>query len=60
MINLRIIKYLAQINIKKGEMFTEKNITTKRPGNGISAMQWDHVLGKIATRNFEEDQLITL
>lgn len=44
--------------IKKGEVFTEKNITTKRPGTGISAMQWRQVLGQKATRDFAEDELI--
>ena len=41
-------------------MFSEKNITTKRPGNGISPMQWDNVIGKIANKNFSEDDLIEM
>lgn len=44
--------------IKKGEIFTTDNITTKRPGNGISPMFWYEVLGKEAQQDFEEDQLI--
>lgn len=44
--------------IKKGEIFTEKNITTKRPGTGISPMKWRQVLGQKATRDFIEDELI--
>lgn len=44
--------------IKKGEIFTEKNITTKRPGTGISAIRWRQVLGQKATRDFAEDELI--
>jgi N-acetylneuraminate synthase len=51
---------VAKKPIAKGEMFTEYNITTKRPGTGISAMQWDEVLGKIAYKNFDEDELIKL
>jgi N,N'-diacetyllegionaminate synthase len=46
--------------IKVGEMFTTENITTKRPGTGISPMQWDEVLGKTAQRNFLADELIEL
>lgn len=49
---------VAKVNIEKGTVFTEENITTKRPGNGISAMKWDEVLGKTAMRNFNEDDLI--
>lgn len=49
---------VASIPIQKGEVFTEKNITTKRPGTGISPMFWDEVIGKIATQDFNEDELI--
>lgn len=47
-------------NIKKGKVFTEKNITVKRPGNGISPMRWDEVLGRIAKRDFSVDELIEI
>ncbi|MDG4947956.1 N-acetylneuraminate synthase [Actinobacillus equuli subsp. haemolyticus] len=49
---------IAARPIKKGEIFTTDNITTKRPGNGISTMFWYEVLGKEAQQDFEEDQLI--
>jgi N,N'-diacetyllegionaminate synthase len=51
---------VAKINILKGEVFSEKNITTKRPGNGLSPMKWDNVIGKIANKNFNEDDLIDI
>lgn len=51
---------VAKRNIKKGEILTEENITTKRPGNGISAMKWYDVLGSEAVRDFGEDELICL
>lgn len=51
---------VAKRNIKRGEEFTEENITTRRPGNGISPMRWFDVLGKKAVRNFGEDELIEL
>lgn len=44
--------------IAKGEQFCEENITIKRPGNGISPMKWDEIIGTIATKNYQEDELI--
>ena len=44
--------------IKKGEIFTEENITTKRPANGLSPMLWDQVINKVATKNYQVDDLI--
>ncbi len=51
---------VAARNIKKGEIFTEENITVKRPGSGISPMQWDYIIGKRAKKDFKYDQLIEL
>jgi len=49
---------VASKSIKKGELFTEKNITTKRPGTGISPMKWDSILGKVAERDYQLDDLL--
>ena len=46
--------------IKAGETFTADNLTTKRPGDGISPMRWYEVLGKTAKRDFAEDEKIEL
>lgn len=46
--------------IVAGEEFTEENITVKRPGNGISPMDWDSVIGKKAKKDFPYDSLIEL
>ena len=51
---------IASRNIKKGEKLTEANLTTKRPGNGISPMKWNDVVGTYAIRDFEEDELIEI
>ena len=51
---------VAKRDIKKGEVLTEENITTKRPGNGVSPMKWFEVLGTRAVRDFGEDELICL
>ena len=48
----------ARCAIPKGALLTEKNITTKRPGNGISPMRWFEVLGTPARRSYEKDELI--
>ena len=49
---------VANKEIKKGETFTTENLTTKRPGSGISPMLWDELLGKKSTRNYIADDLI--
>ena len=46
--------------IKKGDIFSEENIACKRPGSGLSPMQWDEVIGKIAQQDFLPDQFIVL
>lgn len=51
---------ISKCPIKKGDVFTDDNITTKRPGNGISPMQWFQVLGQTAKKDFEVDELIEL
>lgn len=51
---------VALQDIKKGEVFSDENITSKRPGIGISPMRWDEILGRVAHRNFSVDELIDL
>lgn len=51
---------VASRAIKAGEAFSDDNITVKRPGNGISPMEWDSVLGMKASRDFAADELIEL
>ena len=43
-----------------GEPLTEENLTVKRPGTGISPMQWESVIGTEACRSFKKDDLIVL
>ncbi|MBK1992311.1 N-acetylneuraminate synthase [Campylobacter sp. 2018MI35] len=57
-INIARKSLVAKKAIKKGEKFNEENLTTKRPGNGICAMRYDEFLGKIAQKNYKEDELI--
>lgn len=51
---------VASRNISRGEKLTVDNLTTKRPGNGISPMKWYEVIGTKAVRDFKEDELIEL
>ena len=51
---------IARTAIKAGDTFTEFNITTKRPGSGISPMRWFDLLGKQAKHDYEEDYLIEI
>ena len=51
---------VAKTTIQKGDRFTELNITTKRPGMGLTPMKWDEVIGKVACQDFDEDELIKL
>ena len=49
---------VASHPIKIGETFSVNNITVKRPGSGISPMRWDEVLGQVARKDYQEDDLI--
>lgn len=51
---------VAACDIKAGEVFTEQNLTVKRPGNGISPMRWEEIIGLKAKRDFSEDELIDI
>ena len=51
---------VAAKNIKKGEVLTVDNLTTKRPGTGLSPMRWNDVLGSKAIRDFVEDEVIEI
>lgn len=60
--NLNIARksIVANTNIKKGDIFTEENLTCKRPGDGISPMKWTKVLGRRAIKDFQKDEMIEL
>ena len=49
---------VASCIIKKGEKLREDNLAIKRPGNGINPMKWDEVIGSIAKKDYEADELI--
>ena len=49
---------IAKCNIKKGELFSEDNLSIKRPGNGISPMRWDEIIGIQSSKNYKEDEII--
>lgn len=49
---------VASRAIAKGERLSEENITIKRPGNGISPMRYDEIIGTVASKNYDEDEAI--
>lgn len=51
---------VAACPIKAGEVFTEANLATKRPGTGISPMRWPEIIGKTASKDYNENDLIEL
>lgn len=58
--NMRVARksIVALTAIKNGEIFTEQNLTIKRPGMGISPMRWNEVVGQVAQKDYEADDLI--
>jgi len=58
--NMQIVRksIVAKTEIKKGDIFSENNLTIKRPGNGISPMKWDEIVGTRATKDYSEEELI--
>ena len=58
--NIKLVRksIVAKTKIKKGEILLEKNLAAKRPGEGISPMKWDSVVGTKATKDYNEDELI--
>ena len=49
---------VAKGKINKGEIFTSENLTTKRPGTGISPMRWDELIGTVSKKNYLDDEII--
>lgn len=49
---------VAATSIQAGALFTEENLTVKRPGNGVSPMRWEEIIGQRATQNYELDEPI--
>ena len=60
--NLSLVRksIVAAKAIRKGELFSEENLTVKRPASGISPMLWDAVIGKQASRSFAPDEQIQI
>jgi len=59
-VNIDVVRksIVASKDIKKGEILSEENITIKRPGTGINPMKWDSIVGSMATKNYNMDDLI--
>lgn len=57
-INIARKSIIASKKIKKGETFSETNISIKRPGNGLSPMKWSEIIGTLAKKDYNKDDLI--
>ncbi len=59
-ININVVRksIVAKLDIKQGEIFSKNNLAVKRPGNGISPMKWDEIIGTKATKDYRKDELI--
>ncbi len=51
---------VAACQIKAGDAFSEDNLAVMRPGDGLSPMRWDEVIGRVAKRDFDPNELIEL
>lgn len=60
--NINIVRksIVARCDIKAGSRFSENSLTTKRPGTGISPMEWEKVIGQTAKRDFRADEMIEI
>ncbi|HEY8938371.1 MAG TPA: N-acetylneuraminate synthase [Cyclobacteriaceae bacterium] len=60
--NIAIVRksIVAGRDILQGEILSEDNLEIKRPGSGISPLEWDSVVGKVAGKDFKQDEIITL
>ena len=60
--NINVVRksIVAKCEIMEGEVFSEDNLTTKRPGTGVSPMLWAQVIGQKAKRDFSADELIEI
>ena len=58
--NMKIARksIVAAKEIKKGEKLSKENLAIKRPGDGISPMRWDEVVGAVAQKDYKKDDLI--
>jgi N,N'-diacetyllegionaminate synthase len=59
-VNINVVRksLYASKPIKKGDKFTEKNIAVKRPGNGLSPMKWDDMIGQVAKKDYCKDDAL--
>ena len=51
---------VAACEIRKGELFSDKNLAVKRPGHGLSPMKWDKVIGRKSNKDYQSDDLIKI
>ena len=51
---------VAKTSISEGDIFSDKNLTIKRPGTGLSPMEWDNIIGTVSRKSYKEDEVVIL
>lgn len=60
--NIEIVRksIVCKLPIRKGDLYSNENLTVKRPATGLSPMNWTKLIGQAANKDYQPDDLIEL